>query len=276
MHDRIHFSRGVLTQNSDTGTDDAVAADSAIVARFFDEMSAGRNERFRQDPVLDYEQQARSRAVLAFVNARAGDTILDIGCGNARDIVALLRAGARVVGVDLSEGMIAQARVDLAKAGFEGVTLEVGDATQLGFPADTFDKVIFSEVIEHIPDAARAVDEIHRVLKPGGTVVVSTPNRASWYGFDRYVLWERLLRRKWNHPFDNWRTIQELQSLLESRGFTVTRKETTCYIPGFLLTYFLPRVLQRLVVRIVSAAEPLASRGAPGSGYLLLATAVKR
>jgi ubiquinone/menaquinone biosynthesis C-methylase UbiE len=256
-------------------TTDVAADRASSIALFFDHMSATRNDIFRRKPILDYEQATRSAAVLRALHAGNGERILDIGCGNARDILPLLRTGARVTGIDLSEGMIQEAKHELSAAGRPDVTVAVGDATRLEFAAEAFDKILCSEVIEHIPDAELAVSEMHRVLKPGGCLVVSTPNRRSWYGFDRYVIWMRLLRRRWDHPFDNWRTIADLRALLERHGFRVMTSVTVCYLPGFLLTYFLPRRLQDLVVSCVRRAAPLASRLAPRNGYLLVVTAVK-
>ena len=254
--------------------DASTTSDSESIASFFDGMSATRNALFRANPALDYEQQVRSGAVLARLRPIAGETILDIGCGNARDMIRILEAGARIVGIDLSEGMIDQARRELQAAGHRDVRLDVGDATQMPFPDASFDKVLCSEVIEHIPDADAAVREIRRVLKPGGMLVISTPNRTSWYGFDRYILWARVLRRRWNHPFDNWRTMSELTSMLTRQGLEVSTTATVCYLPGFLATYFLPRQLQSAVVACMGPAEGLARRIAPGNGYLLVVTAV--
>ena len=253
------------------------AADAASIALFFDAMSGTRNALFRSNPILEYEQQVRSGAVLERLGASRGEMILDLGCGNARDIPPMLHAGATVVGVDLSPGMIEQAKDDLAALAYHDVQLEVGDATRLRFADATFDKIVCSEVIEHIPDAGAAVREMYRVLKPRGLLVLSTPNRRSWYGFDRYVVWERLLRRRWNHPFDNWRTLEELQDLLTRHGFEVSSRQTVCFLPGFLLTYRLPSTsLQAWIARSVGRAEKGLRRFAPANGYLLTMTALKR
>lgn len=252
--------------------DDAV---EASIARFFDAMAPARNDLFRTNPILDYEQTVRSRAVLSLLRPQAGETILDIGCGNARDILPILHAKATIVGVDVSPEMIRQGKCDLAKAGFPDVELHVGDATRLDFPTGAFDAVLCSEVIEHIPDAAAAIGEMYRVLRPGGRLVLSTPNRSSWYGFDRYIVWNRLLRREWNHPFDRWRTIEELSRLLEDQGFAISLRRTVCYVPGFLLTYFVPAPAQRLIAAAVRPCEMVASRLAPRHGYLLVVTATK-
>jgi ubiquinone/menaquinone biosynthesis C-methylase UbiE len=250
--------------------------EQASIARFFDAMAPQRNDLFRSNPILDYEQTVRSRAVLSMLKPQPEETIIDIGCGNARDILPILRAHARVVGVDISVEMIRQGKDDLARAGFPDVELQVGDATHLNFPPCVFDGVLCSEVIEHIPDAAAAIGEIYRVLRPGGRLVLSTPNRASWYGFDRYVVWTRILRRKWNHPFDRWRTMRELTTLLDDQGFAVGVTRTVCYVPGFLLTYFVPALVQRLITAPVRLWETVASHVAPRWGYLLVLTATKR
>ena len=252
------------------------APSAGTIAHFFDGMSVERNEIFRAKPVLDYEQRVRSEAVLELLAAARGEVILDIGCGNARDIIPIVQAGARIVGVDISEGMIRQAGVDLGRAGVTGVELAVGDATNLRYPDASFDKVLCSEVIEHIPDASRAIAEIHRVLKPGGRLVISTPNRHSWYGFDRYVVWSRILRRPWNHPFDHWRAMSELTTLLDEDGLQPEASRTVCFVPGFLLTYRLPAALQGVVVAVTKPLEPIARVLVPRAGYLNVVAAVKR
>jgi ubiquinone biosynthesis O-methyltransferase len=259
----------------DNVTDAAATPPASSIAHFFDEMAVERNQVFRAHPVLAYEQEVRSRAVLDLLDAKCGEAILDIGCGNARDILPLVRGGSTVVGVDLSAGMIEQARSDLAAAGICDVDLQVGDVTALKFGPQRFDKILCSEVIEHVPDTGLAVQEMFRVLKPGGTLVISTPNRRSWYGFDRYVLWTHVLMRKWNHPFDNWRTMAELSALLEGHGFRITGRATVCYLPGFILTYRLPRILQSAVVWSAARVRRIASRAVPGSGYLLVVKAVR-
>jgi len=251
--------------------------ETAEITQFFNEMSDGRNYKIQSNPIVNYEQSVRSKTVLKLLSAGEGERILDIGCGNARDIAMILESGARIVGIDISEGMVSEARLDLEELGFEDIDLQVGDATHLGFPNDEFDKVLCSEVIEHIPDAEKALSEIWRVLKPGGLVVLSTPNPKSWYGFDRYVIWEKILRKKWNHPFDEWRSMSELLSMLEGKGFMIKGKAGACYIPGFLVTYFiLPGFLQRVLIKLVKLVEHALSGHIPQYGYMVCTVAVKK
>lgn len=253
------------------------SSDKSEIIHFFDEMSDGRDEKIRANPIIEYEQQVRSQSVLNLLSAQPNESVLDIGCGNARDIARIVHAGAQVIGVDISEGMICEAKRDLARLGVDGVELHVGDATQLDFPDGRFDKVLCSEVIEHIPDAEKALGEMWRVLKPGGLLVLSTPNLKSWYGFDRYVLWEKVLRKQWDHPYDDWRSMDDLVSMAEQKGFKVARKLGACYVPGFLVPYFvLPGFLQRLLLKGIRLIEPFAARRLPQYGYMVCVAVIKR
>jgi SAM-dependent methyltransferase len=113
---------------------------------------------------------------------RAGDTLLDLGCGYGRHAYEGFRRGARVVACDLALPELAQVRalframVDAGEAPPSGMAdAVVGDATRLPYPDATFDKIIASEVMEHIPNDTGALDELARVLKPGGTLAVTVP-----------------------------------------------------------------------------------------------------
>lgn len=103
-------------------------------------------------------------------------TWLDCGCGDGRYAAALLDAGASsVLGVDPEPGRVDRARE--LHAGREGLTFAVAGAEALPVPDGTMDGVFLNEVLEHVPDEERSLAEIRRVLKPGGHLVVMSPNR---------------------------------------------------------------------------------------------------
>jgi len=112
---------------------------------------------------------------------RDGDRILDVGCGEGRHtILAYMSADVTAVGVDLSEKDLAIARerfepFDEKDNDAKQLTFQVANALALPFEDASFDKVICSEVLEHIPDYKGVLAEINRVLKPDGVLAVSVP-----------------------------------------------------------------------------------------------------
>lgn len=116
------------------------------------------------------------------LGVRAGDLLLDLGCGFGRHGYEAFRRGARVVACDFAAPELAQVRamframVDAGEAPPTGMADSVcADATKLPYPDETFDRAIASEVLEHIPDDTSAYGELMRVLKPGGTLAVTVP-----------------------------------------------------------------------------------------------------
>lgn len=106
-----------------------------------------------------------------------GQIALDLGCGRGRHAHALAhRGGLVVVGLDRDADDLAAARDGFALFGdVDGWTLLQGDALALPFPDDAFDRVVCSEVLEHLPDIDGALDEIARVTRPGGLFALSVP-----------------------------------------------------------------------------------------------------
>lgn len=136
---------------------------------------AGRYDRLIQIPERllfgDGRQWATSEA--------SGD-VLEIAVGTGRNL-PYYRAGVRVVGVDLSSGMIEVARARREEAAAD-VELQVVDAQALPYPSGSFDTVVATLALCTIPDDAKAVAEIARVLRPGGKLIllehVRSPSRA--------------------------------------------------------------------------------------------------
>ncbi len=110
----------------------------------------------------------------------AGERLLDVGCGEGRhSLAAYLTPGVSVVGLDLSAKDLSTAKGridDMAPYDPKGsIQFCQGDATRLPFPDHAFDRVICSEVLEHIPNFMAVLGELYRVLKPGGRLCVSVP-----------------------------------------------------------------------------------------------------
>jgi SAM-dependent methyltransferase len=128
---------------------------------------------------------------------RAGDRLLDLGCGFGRHAFEALRRGARVVACDMAVPELEQTTTtfEAMQASGEAPPQVLacgvnGDATRLPFADDSFDRIIASEVMEHVPDDLGALDELTRVLRPGGTMAVTIPawlpEKVCWALSDEY------------------------------------------------------------------------------------------
>ncbi|MGH7024689.1 MAG: methyltransferase domain-containing protein [Caulobacteraceae bacterium] len=113
---------------------------------------------------------------MAFAQVSPGQTVVDLGSGAGIDLLIAARAvgeAGRVIGIDLSEVMLARARENVSRAGLGNVEPRQGAIEQLPVETGCADWVISNCVINLSPDKRAVFREIHRVLKPGGRVLVS-------------------------------------------------------------------------------------------------------
>jgi len=101
------------------------------------------------------------------------DNILDLCCGTADWTIALAKKypHAKIIGMDFSQEMLKLAQQKVGQTGVTNVTLEAGDAMQLRYPDNSFGTVTIGFGLRNVPDANKALQEIYRVLKPGGQVI---------------------------------------------------------------------------------------------------------
>jgi 2-polyprenyl-3-methyl-5-hydroxy-6-metoxy-1,4-benzoquinol methylase len=121
----------------------------------------------------------RAAKVLELLDPQPGETILDVGCGSGHYARLAAEAGARVIAADVAENYVEQARAHVGDALAGRCEFRVEDAERLSLPDEAVDKVLMTEVIEHVPHPEHAVREATRVLRPAGRLVVSTPSRFS-------------------------------------------------------------------------------------------------
>jgi SAM-dependent methyltransferase len=139
-----------------------------------------------------YESAPWIRDAACFARFR-GQCVLEIGCGMGTDGAQFAQAGAEYVGVDLTESAVVLARENFARRGLEGEFLAV-DAERLPFPAGSFDHVYSFGVIHHTPRPQAIVQEIDRVLRPGGTVTAMVYNRSSINYYAEIMVLRKLAR----------------------------------------------------------------------------------
>ena len=131
------------------------------------------------------------------LGAKPGDLVLDMGCGGGRHAFETVRRGCRIVALDQSLEELVDVKNTFAAmidAGelhshVQGQPVSA-DALKLPFADGTFDRIICSEVLEHIPDDHTAIEELARVLRPGGSIALTVPawvtEKICWKRNDEY------------------------------------------------------------------------------------------
>jgi ubiquinone/menaquinone biosynthesis C-methylase UbiE len=128
-------------------------------------------ERLAHDPTSELWGEHRARYRFATQLFRSGgQSVLDVACGSGFGLEMLLSAGAQPIGIDYAADALRNIHAD--------ARLVRADATRLPLRTASVDHVVSFETIEHVTDATALVHELKRVLKPGGCLVLSTPNRA--------------------------------------------------------------------------------------------------
>jgi 2-polyprenyl-3-methyl-5-hydroxy-6-metoxy-1,4-benzoquinol methylase len=108
-----------------------------------------------------------------YLSAQLGGQLLEVGCGSGTRLKRMADLGWRVEGVDFDP-------IGVRNAQAKGLKVHLGKLAEQRYAADTFDAVVMNHVIEHVPDPRELLIECHRILKPGGRLVVITPNEGSW------------------------------------------------------------------------------------------------
>jgi arsenite methyltransferase len=170
--------------------------------------------------------QRRRRLVRAALGARAGARILDVGCGPgfyAAELLDEVGPEGSIVGVDRSPQMLAVAARRCQGRG--NVEFHEGDATSLPVEDAGFDAALSVQVLEYVADVDAALAELHRVLRPGGRVVVWDVDWAtvSWYSRDPARM-ARVLGA-WDDHLTHPSLPQTLAARLRSVGFTDVQAE---------------------------------------------------
>jgi len=167
----------------------------------------------------------KRRMDLILKNVSLKGKLLDIGCGNGAQTIEFLRYVDYCVAIDVEEERLNVFRQKLKELKLSNCEVKRMDATNLEFQGETFDIITCIEVLEHIPDQEKALKEMYRVLKKGGLLILSVPNK--WWIFETHGAALPLL--PWNRvPFFSWLPKRIHDKYAFARNYT--KKEVTTLV----------------------------------------------
>lgn len=172
---------------------------------------------------------------------RQGDLILDAGCGEGRHVFECYRHDCSVLGMDLSHNSLLKARYVLGemqkRREVKGrFMLLQGDALRFPFAAETFDKIICAEVVEHVADEHLGLAELARILKKGGKIAVTVP---TWFTEQVYG---QLSREYFRTPGGHVRKL-----IPQSLAASMEGNELSIYAVGFAHAFHSPYWMLRCI-----------------------------
>ena len=146
-----------------------------------------------------------------FLSRGKGSQSLDLGCGSGGWSRRLHTLGSQVVGIDISMGRIKVAIETTASEGIENVFFLVGDAENLPFRDDYFDTVLCASILHHLPNLSATMVEMKRVLKKGGSVVLSEPGLLNPFAFVRRKFFPSAIHTPDERPFVPSRLVKQVE-----------------------------------------------------------------
>lgn len=193
-----------------------------------------------------YIDRVEIESVLSVLNLTPNreTLMLDAGCGSGR-FLAPLSKDLDIVGADFSKGLLEKAREDEPKA-----PLCVADVEHLPFKTETFDTILSVRVLQHVTHQKKAIEELSRVTKKGGTLIILAYNNLTLHALYKWIR-QKLKNWKW-YP-DNYCSPWELKKVLGKSGVSIVEIRGTVMANPWFFNYFnLAQLLQRIAPKAFS------------------------
>jgi ubiquinone/menaquinone biosynthesis C-methylase UbiE len=149
--------------------------------------------------------------------------VLDAGCGNGSLSIRIAEKGFRIEAIDIAKKSLDYFRSKVKKKNIKNINIRYGSILKTDYKANSFDSVVSGEVLEHLTDDKKAIEEFYRVLKKGGICVVSVPAKIDKWDFVDEASGHVRRYKK-----------EELSDRFEEQGFKILN----CFYWGFPFTNF--------------------------------------
>lgn len=236
-----------------------LSANTVQAKNFWTRSEAGKHyDKQFKNLIGWYVDASESEPLEDLIKDIHGKSILDVGCGTGRHLARFSRDNA-LHGMDLSESMLAEAQLKNPEGHFKA-----GSAEKLPYEDNSFDCVFSSRVIQHIRNQQKMMDEMTRVCKPGGQVILIGYNswsllniykhiRMSWVGRLLNLPFGWLLKQRsffgpWGFEYDNYCSIPEVRGMMKKTGLQPeTAWGVSCGGSWFFANFFIAKIMQTLM-----------------------------
>ncbi|MFH0889241.1 MAG: methyltransferase domain-containing protein [Planctomycetota bacterium] len=265
-HHSFPFAHGIIDLR--TGVTQKGEWDLNVFEKGYDKMGYYKDEYGWAESgryphyVADYRYSRVKGKIIDWLRPQDDDIILDVGCGVGYFIFDIMK---RYPDVNLSFAGLDPVRSNIYwlnyrsqeenKTNLIGI---MGGAESLPFMDDSFDMIVTSEVIEHILDKEKAINQMHRVLKPGGRLFISTPARLAvefWNNFFwlpqkiKRIFKPRKVSSTEKAPYDEPLTQRQLKRYLQQAGFTIEQFQQNVLMPHESYFQFFPYWLSWSIIK---------------------------
>ena len=211
------------------------------LASMYDDRSSFYGQRY-QTLAGRYFMSRKIQMINTLGDFKGNEKVLEVGCANGPYTFQFSSSGYTMTGLDLSEKNILEAKKRNKLLG-KNCEFICGDAHHLPFEDETFDVVISISAIRYVPNPDKAINEMYRVVKKGGKVIVDFPNKKSpWFKHLKPLI------ARTSHIHDNHYSVSEVRDMFSENKFLNIRNEVILFTwkstPKFLVP--LMRILDKI------------------------------
>lgn len=227
----------------------------------------------------------REQAIFTIMEPKQTDVVADIGCASGRQLFGIAKKIKQGVGTDIAQSFIDAAEAYKKEHGYNNISFQVALIESLPFMDNAFDSILCSEVLEHVHDKDVALKELIRITKPGGHLIITTPNLnadGTWWG--RLM---RLLGRRSFQSLEHFSkeelgrhgdahvrefTGKSMRAWLEVNGLVIEQLRFASYFDGpwgdFLIK--IPLHIPPLQKLVIAAERLLERTGVPLGRHIIV------